>query len=43
LSRAADAIRSQGGEAVDQIVLDVGNVEHVNDAAAQILKKYNRI
>ncbi len=30
LSRAADAIRSQGG-AVDQIVLDVENVEQVND------------
>jgi NADP-dependent 3-hydroxy acid dehydrogenase YdfG len=42
LSRAADAIRSQGG-AVDQIVLDVENVEQVNDTAAQILKKHNRI
>ena len=38
LSRAADVIRSQGG-AVDQIILDVENVEQVNDAAAQILKK----
>ena len=42
LSRAADAIRGQGG-AVDQIVLDVENVEQVNDTAAQILKKHNRI
>jgi NADP-dependent 3-hydroxy acid dehydrogenase YdfG len=42
LTRAADAIRGQGG-AVNQIVLDVENVEQVNDAAAQILKKHNRI
>jgi NADP-dependent 3-hydroxy acid dehydrogenase YdfG len=28
---------------VDQIVLDVENVEQLNDDAAQILKKHNRI
>src|SRR3974390_194280 len=38
LSRGPDSIRGRGG-AVDQIVLDVENVEHVNDTAAQILKK----
>src|SRR5260370_21666351 len=43
LSGAADAIRSQGGAAVDQIVLDVENVEQVNETATQILKKHNRI
>jgi NADP-dependent 3-hydroxy acid dehydrogenase YdfG len=43
LSRAADAIRSQGGVAVEQIVLDVENVEQVNDTASQILKKHKRI
>jgi NADP-dependent 3-hydroxy acid dehydrogenase YdfG len=43
LSKAADAIRSQGGVAVDQIVLDVENVEQVSDTAAQILKKHKRI
>ena len=43
LSRAADAIRSQGGVAVDQIVLDVENVEQANNTATQILKKHKRI
>ncbi len=43
LSKAADAIRSHGGAAVDQIVLDVENVEQVNETATQILKKHNRI